>query len=221
MPLEEAAFWSEHLQQTLHGYDAALVRRVAANLIRPRSQWPIDDLIERCVAAVSNAAVIDRRLQDLEPAGRRVLALIGHSRQPRWRLGSLLEMLAALGHAEGPQPLFALFEAGLLYPEFDTPANGTRLRTFEQWLGEGGATGYKVFAHPLVTGRALGEDLGLPDLSMEIDARASHESDGLEWPLRLSVLWQQVVDAPLRRTQQGDFFKRDLDRLRTDAVLTA
>ncbi|HXG11609.1 MAG TPA: helicase-associated domain-containing protein, partial [Gemmataceae bacterium] len=45
------------------------------------------------------------------------------------------------------------------------------------------------------------------------------EADGLEWPLRLSVLWQQVAGAPLRLTQQGDFFKRDFERLRTDPLL--
>ncbi len=46
-----------------------------------------------------------------------------------------------------------------------------------------------------------------------------HEADGLEWPLRLAVLWQQVAGAPLRRTQQRDFFKRDLERLRSDPLL--
>src|SRR5262249_8586395 len=47
------------------------------------------------------------------------------------------------------------------------------------------------------------------------------ESDGLEWLLRLAVPWQQVAAAPLRRTQQQDFFKRDLDRLRAAPLLGA
>jgi hypothetical protein len=37
--------------------------------------------------------------------------------------------------------------------------------------------------------------------------------------LRLAALWQLVESSPLRRTQQGDFFKRDLDRLRSDTLL--
>ncbi len=45
------------------------------------------------------------------------------------------------------------------------------------------------------------------------------ESDGLEWLLRLGALWQQVSTAPLRRTQQGGFFKRDLERLEQDPLL--
>src|SRR5262249_45712361 len=52
-------------------------------------------------------------------------------------------------------------------------------------------------------------------------AGAIREADGLEWPLRLSALWQIVAAAPLRRTQGGAFFKRDLDRLRGDAVLNS
>jgi hypothetical protein len=39
--------------------------------------------------------------------------------------------------------------------------------------------------------------------------------------LRLAVLWQQVAAAPLRRTQQGGFFKRDLERLEQDTLLNA
>src|SRR5262249_33973909 len=105
--------WSLLLRQTLQHYDGALLRSVAGKLVRPRNEWPVEELIDRSVATVANAAVIDRRLHELGPAERRLLALIAHSRQPRWRLGSLLELLAALGHAEGPLPVFSLLEAGL------------------------------------------------------------------------------------------------------------
>ena len=43
--------------------------------------------------------------------------------------------------------------------------------------------------------RAVGEDLSLPDLSpssASISSAPTQEADGLEIPLRLSVLWQQV-----------------------------
>jgi hypothetical protein len=212
--------WSVLLRQTLERYDDTLIRSVAGKLIRPRNEWPVEELLDRSVATVANAPVIDRRLQELGQAERRLLALMAHSRQPRWRLGSMLELLAALGHAEGPRPVFALLEAGLLYPEL--PPDHPRLKTFEEWLGQASATGFALFAHPFVTARALGEDLGLPDLhETEIpEPLTPQEADGLEWPLRLAVLWQQVAAAPLRRTQQGDFFKRDLDRLRSDTLLT-
>jgi hypothetical protein len=232
--MTDSACWSDYLRQTLARYDDSLLRLVAGRLFKPRNQWPAEELIDRSVATVGNAAVVDRRLQDLGPAERRLLSVIGHSRQPRWRLGSLLELLAALGHAEGPQPVLHLFEAGLLYPDLLAPVSARaaepgarpsgRLRSFEQWLGQARDTGFTLFAHPQVTARALGEDLGLPDPSAHEGVPTSprvQEADGLEWPLRLAVLWQLAAASPLRRTQLGEFFKRDFERLRGDSNLNA
>jgi hypothetical protein len=229
------AFWSDYLRRTLHGYDEPLLRQVAAGLFKPRSQWPVEDLIDRSLTTLSNAAVIDRRLQDLDTSSRRLMTLIAHSRQPRWRLGNLLELLAALGLSEGPRPVLTLFEAGLLYPDLRHPSStGTegkpalrgeakpRLKSFEQWLGGGSATGFAVFAYPAVMARALGGDLGLPDCPhVPGPLSGIHEADGLEWLLHQAALWQLLIESPLRRTQQGDFFKRDLDRLRADPLLNS
>src|SRR5205085_617978 len=119
-----------------------------------------------------------------------------------------------------PRPVFDLFSAGLLCP--DLPEQWPSLRTFEQWLGQASATAFTVFAHPQVSLRCLGEDLGLPDLSVTDTAMSPPsvlEADGLEWPLRLAVLWQHVSAAPLRLTQQGDFFKRDQEKLQGEPLL--
>src|SRR5207244_1678722 len=162
-----------------------------------------------------NAVLLDRRLEELALPCRRLLTCISHSGQPRWKLGNLLELLAALGFGEGPQLVFALFEAGLLYP--DLLANGkgsgplvstsrlpgrtslsvgparlagptvSRLRSFEQWLAQGAATEFMTFAHPNVLGRALAGDLGLPCCqSNSVPVGGIHEADGLELPLRLA-----------------------------------
>jgi hypothetical protein len=212
--------WSDHLQLTLSGYDEALLRQVASRLFKPRNQWPADELRERSLTAIGNAAVIDRRLKELEPSERRVLALIAHSRQPRWDLGNLIFLLMSLGHAEGLPPILALLESGLLYPYL--PDGPKRLKNFEQWLGQAGTAGLSVFAPPSVTSRALGEELDLPELTAEpAPAPHTHEADGLDWPLRLAALWQLVAAGPLRRTQVGTFFKRDLDRLTQDALVNA
>jgi hypothetical protein len=223
MALTDPAFWSGRLRQTLERYDDALVRQVAGQLVRPRGQWPLEELIERIVATASNAAVVDRRLQDLDTAGRRVLALMARSRQPRWNVTRLIELLAALGNTEGVRPILTLFQAGLLYP--DLPASGAgpaRLADFEQWLGLGRTPDLRVWAHPDVLARAIGEDLGLPLLpAAEAPEAAAREADGLEWPLRMAALWQQVRAGSLRRTQQGEFYKRDLDRLRADPIWIA
>jgi hypothetical protein len=244
MPLSDPATWTDHFCQTLRRYDEALLRQVAGRLVKPRSHWPVEDLIERCVATIGNAPVIDRRCQDLEPACRRLLALVGHSRQPRWYVGNLVEMLAALGHADGLRPVIALLEAGLLTPDLaplprpDYPrlarSGDATIQSFEGWLGQTPPARLTVVAHPLVTGRMLGEDLGLPacpgavrlggapdgkTLTLRHGEPSIREADGLDWLLRLAIVWQQVAAGPPRRTQQGDFFKRDLDRLRGDVLL--
>src|SRR5262249_21596851 len=171
------------------------LRQVAGRLYRPRNHWPVAELIERGVATLGNAAVIDRRLHDLDSPARKFLAVIAHSRQPRWQAGHLLEGLAALVNGEGMRPVLALMEEGLLYPALSPEA--PRLKNFEHWLGQAGATGYGVFAHPHVTARALGEDLGLPVCPGGVsEADGVREADGLEWPLRLAAVWQLAAAGP-------------------------
>ena len=100
MPPAAAETLTEHFRQTLRCYDEPLLRQVAQKLCRPRNQWPADELVERIAVALTNPVVLDRRLKDLPTACRQLLALIGHSRQIRWNVGSLVEMLVALGHAD-------------------------------------------------------------------------------------------------------------------------
>lgn len=226
MALLAAEYWSELLQRTLAVYAEPLLRQVVTQLLKPRNQWPVEELIVRSVATVANPAVVDRRIKDLEPASRQLLALIGHSRQPVWSLGNLVELAIALGHTDGLKPVFDLLSAGLLYPYFNPPPGENvtpRVQTFEQWLGFAGPSGLTVFTLPLIGARAVGEDLPLPDLSSahisSSSLNATQEADGLEIPLRLSVLWQQVSAAPLRRTQNGGYFKRDAERLGEDRLL--
>lgn len=226
----EAIPGPERVVETLTRYDEALVRKVATRLVRPRNQWPVEDLIQRCLETLNNPVVLDRRLEDLTQSSRRVLALVGHSRQPVWSLGNLVEMSMALGEEDGLAPVLELLEAGLLYPllapSMLSSDRKPRLISFSQWLGAAGTTSLSVFTLPQVATRALGIDLGLPDLSLEEEVsspllEAAMEADGLEWMLRLGALWQQVAAAPLRRTQQGGLFKRDVDRLSQDSLLNA
>jgi hypothetical protein len=46
------------------------------------------------------------------------------------------------------------------------------------------------------------------------------ESDGLEPILRLAAIWQRVRVEPLRQTGQGVLYKRDLERIEDDPVLS-
>ena len=169
MTVAAADYWTDLPRRTLAVYAEPLLRQVAAKLIRPRNQWPVDELIARCTDTLNNPVAVDRRIQELEPAARQVLALIGHSRQQVWNLGNLVELAIALGHTDGLKPVFDLLTAGLLYPYFNPPPGEDeppRVQTFEQWLGFAGPTGLTVFMPPLA-GRAVGEALPLPDLSAE------------------------------------------------------
>jgi hypothetical protein len=216
----DLADWPERMRQVLKRYDEELLRSVAAQLARPRGHWPAEELIDRCLNAAGNAAVLDRRLEDLSAEARQVLACIGHSRQTQWPLGNLVELAIALGSTDGLRPIFDLLQAGLLLP--DLGSTGGKLRSFEQWLAHPPA-GLSVFTTPLAASRTLGIDLGLPDLSVAVPGKSIHpqEADGLEWLLRIAALWQAVSTAPLRRTLQGPFFKKDLDRLTEDPFLNA
>src|SRR5688500_18551606 len=109
--------WSLRCRDALSRYDEALLRSVAARLIRPRVNQAVEELVEKSVATLTNPPVIDRRVRDLPDAARKLLTLIGLSRQPRWRVGHLLALSAALGHADGFAPVADLLSSGLLFPE--------------------------------------------------------------------------------------------------------
>lgn len=220
MPSTPDIDWSERCREALTGYGEALLRIVADKLIRPRSKLPVEELIEKSVAMVTNAPVIDRRIKDQSPPARKLIAFIGLSRQPRWKVGHLLTLLAALDHSDGFAPVQALLETGLLFPERDP--NGPLIEDFAAWFGLAGTHNAVVFAHPGVAIRARGENLELPDLAdPDHDAAGARQADGFEWPLRLAAAWQQVNADPVRLTQGNTLFKRDLIRLQGDAVLAA
>lgn len=211
--------WSLICREALSRYSEPLLRDVADKLVRTRTKLPADELLDKAAATFTNAPVIDRRIKDQPPASRKLLAFIGISRQPRWKVGHLITLLATLDYNEGFTPVQTLLETGLLFPEIV----GEPISDFTAWYGAAGTLSAVVFAHPGVASRARKEDLGLPSLSggLEPPAVPARQADGLEWPLRLAAAWQQVHADAVRLTQGKTLFKRDLQRLQTDAVLSA
>jgi hypothetical protein len=214
--------WSVSCHQTFSRYAEPLLRAVAAKLVKPRANQPVEELLEKSVAALTNPPVIDRRIRDMPEAVRKLLALVGLSRQPRWKVGHLLTLLSALGHSEGFVPIALALESGLLYPVLspDFPL----ILDFELWLGHTGTLAAEVFAHPAVASRARTESLNLPDVAnADLVGGGGHPrvADGLDWLLRLAAARQQVEAGPVRVTQANSLFKKDLTRLQTDEVLSA
>jgi hypothetical protein len=223
-PTPESDDWSARARDALSRYAEPLLRAVAGKLVRARTNLPVEDLLDKSVATLANVPVIDRRIKELPPASRKLLALIGLSRQPRWKVGHLLALLAALDHSDGFAPLEAALQAGLLYPDLNPHA--PPIDDFPAWLGQAGAIASVVFAHPGVAGRARDEDLELPDLAEASGSAGASPSqgriaDGLDWPLRLAAVRQQVHASPVRLTQANTLFKRDLNRLQADELLNA
>lgn len=214
--------WMERARQALDGYSETLRRAVAGTLLKPRNPIPIEELTERILATLGNPPVVDRRIADRTAPGRALLAILGQSRQPVWKVGHLLTMLAALGSTEGFAPIQSLLDAGLLFPvrEFvGSPLNG-----FQQWLGQEPYPNAEVFTLPGVAARAKDEPLGLPNLASPEGPSKSDTpriADGLEWPLRLAAVGQLVADGAMRTTQLRALFKRDLQRLQTHELLAA
>lgn len=201
-------------------YAEELLRDVADNLLKPRSTWPVEDLREKCVAALDNPVLIDRRLKELPAASLLVLKLAHVSGQPIWRLRHLLHLLAFFDQIDGTKPVVALLEHGLAFPEI--AGNGT-LRRFEEWLGQSdGMLEARVFIPSAVSKRAKDVELQLPEIPRSPGkAETGHALDGWDWPLRIAVAWQRLEGAPVKLTHGGALYKRELVKLQTDTAINA
>jgi len=163
--------------------------------------------------------MIDRRVRELPDAARQLLAVLAQTRQPRWQVGQLLALVAGLGHMEGLLPVMTLLDTGLLLP--DLPTHFDTVNGWEDWLGATPMAA-RVAVHPAVAERAVKEATGLPVLpSKKFDAKHIRVGDGVEWFLRAGVLWQQLRGTTMRFTQSRTLFKRDLQRLQTDPLLSS
>src|SRR5829696_6990340 len=151
------------VRAALARYDEALLRTVSARLFKPRSHWPADELIDRAVESLANPPVVDRRLKDLPPAARTLLAAVGLSRRFEWPVAQLQ----------------ALLDSGLAVP---LPSeNGRPIRQWEDWLGATPTTA-RLLIPATVAERAARDGCGLPQLpGKSFDARVTHTGDGLEW----------------------------------------
>ena len=216
----DADAWTDRTRSTLDRYALPLRQAVVAALVRPRTAIPEDELADKFLGTLLNPPVLDRRLKELPDAGRRLLTLVGLSRQPVWAVGQLVTLLASVGPADGLKPVLDLLAAGFLLPELGEA--DAEVTAFEPWLGGAGTLTARVFAHPTVIARAAAFDTGLPALPGEPNAALTPRlADGLDWPLRLAVAWQRVDAAPIRLTQGNTLFRRDQTRLQGDDLLTA
>src|SRR5205823_5219705 len=113
-PMSPAAHtdWSEVLRHTLARYDEPLLRRVAARLLKPRNQWPADELVARCAPTAGDVPVLDRRPPRVPRrrrgkgpgAGGAVLRAVAGLRRPRGPPGVRSPPGGDAGGRRGPRP---------------------------------------------------------------------------------------------------------------------
>lgn len=213
----------ERVGRVLGCYSEVLRRSVAGQLVKPRTNVDAEELLNRCLATLQNPPVIDRRVRDLSDASRKLLAVIGSCQRDRWEVGNLVQISASIGHAEGLIPIENLLKAGLLFPDLPDDFD-VEINDFAEWIGSAGIATAPVFAPPTVSRRAVGEELGLPDLSTpwpDNSAPNLHKADGLDWLLRIAAAYQLAADGSVRLTNANALFKRDLGRLQSHEVLSA
>jgi hypothetical protein len=216
MSTVDANSWTAQVQTALNAYAADLLQQVGGRLIKPRTQIPAEETLERILATIQNPPLIDRRIRECPESSRQLLTLMSLSRRNRWKIGHLVLMLASLGHAEGYAPLLHLLDSGLLFPE----TTETNITDFTNWIGAAGQLNAVVFTHPSIADRVRDEPLKLPVLPSEVIHETPRPADGWDWLLRLAVVWQQVRAASVRLTQSFALFKRDLARLQADPLLS-
>ncbi len=116
-----------------------------------------------------------------------------------------------------------------------------KYQSFLHWVASPGILGHTIFIVPNALQRMIGREPGLPDISQFPKAKAPGlakddtvppdegdsnpenptpvpmfpgiVTDGCEWFIRISLLWQKTLKNPLRLTQAGEYFKKDQDRL--------
>lgn len=226
---ERLSFYSPTLQQVIG-------KRLLRSAVRPKK----GNIIDQLAAGLTNPVILDRRLQSLSPEAGRILALLKLSHQPFWPRAGLLELAFCLQEQPDPTPLFELCETGFLLPDMPPPGGGSwmsiehvifgthllqpasdaRMGFLRRLAQSGFTTGNSISTSrlavvPSVMHRLSAElHFRLDDGSWFIDDDLTgNVADGLELLIRLGLLWQKVVDSPLRLTNQGQFFKKDWERL--------
>jgi len=170
-------------------YSEPLLRQVAGRLIRPAEHLDARRSPRAfCGPALADPVLIDRTLRTLSAPARKLLRLVGVSRQPQWRIRGLLDLLIGLGHEDGIAAVKELLAAGLIFPAL--PPRSVPVASFDAWLQQLTTQTLSAYVLPLAGGRARSEDLSLPALAAEpLPTAVVQEADGLEWLLRLAVCY--------------------------------
>jgi hypothetical protein len=166
---------------------------------------------------LDSPSVVSGLLAGLGAGSRQALSLFALTETSVWPLAGLSHALATLG-VEPMSTILDLLDRGLL--ALDAAPDQQAIDDFTRRIEQGPLQSLHLRIHPSVpqTVRvARPEGKLTPAAGVVGQVR---ESDGLEPILRLGAIWQRVGIEPLRQTQQGALYKRDLERIEEDPVLS-
>lgn len=207
-------------RSTLSRYSPSVLRGIRDHLelqVSARSPSHLVKAIEEYLHEPTHRTVA---LNDLPSELRPVLGLLPYVPAAGWRMEEMREVLRYVGCTVPEKAIRALLSLGFLalhapswqvetLRHFDLALNG--------WEGEQ----LSVLAHPALAHQFTTALFGPTKRGVIRSARNARESDGLEFPLRIAVLWERIAQSPLRLTQDFALFKRDNERLCSDPVLTS
>ncbi len=187
------------------------LRNLESDAVRPST------LAADLTAQLDSASDVAALLARLSNGSRQALGLFALTETSVWPLSGLSHALATLGF-EPRSAILALLELGLL--ALDTAPDLRAIDDFPARIDQGPLHSLQLRAHPAVPQAVR---VSRPDGKLAPAASGVgqiRESDGLEPILRLAAIWQRVGTESLRQTGQGALYKRDLERIEEDPVLS-
>ncbi|QEH37175.1 hypothetical protein OJF2_57620 [Aquisphaera giovannonii] len=156
----------------------------------------------------------------LSPLGhpaRMVLTLFAMTDTTVWPLAGLRLALQCLG-VEPAAAVRELLEPALA--AIDGPLDPAGPASFPGHLDETSPPWLLIRIHPAAPGAVRVTLPEAPPRPLEEPVVQVRDADALEPVIRLGAIWQRVGAEPLRQTMQGVLYKRDLERVEGDAVLS-
>lgn len=200
-------------REALRAYPEDALRRVLDELAPWDRRPTVRQAPEAIQQRLSSPQFLVDQMERMGGSARAALALVELASPGAWTLNALLAALPAASVA-GPI-IDRLIGCGLVAYSAEAPSSGGPTE-------ENGALDVRtcLWPHPALETLKIVPPT-VPQLDICGVVEHSRSADGLEALLRLSALWQRLVESPLRRTQGGKLFKRDRERLMDDAALTS
>jgi hypothetical protein len=196
-------------------YSETLLRSIADSLVKPRHKLPVDELTEKCIAALGNAVVVDRRINDLPTGSKAALIALAKTRHKQWPVRNFITLAACLGQIDGLKTIMNLLQAGLVVPyNLVLP-----IEDWEQWYVVCGGLNAECVIPENVCERAAAIPFDWPKLPEEKISQPFAATDFLEIPLRLAATRQKVEVESVKLTKTNQLYKRDQTRFESDPLL--